>query len=165
MQFSVLAFKESASSTLIIDALDAAEARHQVISQGFAVITVNPLKTRILTIGRRVKFPLVQFSQSLLTLLEAGLSLVEGLDALAEREARPEFKSVIQNLQKKLYEGVTFSAALQAQPEVFPPLYVATMRANETTGSLGEAMTRFIQYRGQIDIVRKRVIAASVYHA
>jgi general secretion pathway protein F len=163
MQFSVLAFRESVSSTLIIDAADVAEARLQVAAQGFAVITVNPVKGRILAPRRKIKFPLVQFSQSLLTLLEAGLSLVEGLDALAEREARPEFKTVIQKLLKKLYEGTTFSAALQAQSEIFPPLYVATIRANETTGSLGEAMARFIQYRSQIDIVRKRVIAASVY--
>jgi general secretion pathway protein F len=46
---------------------------------------------------------------------------------------------------------------------VFPPIYVATIRANEKTGALAEAIERFIHYRSQIDLVRKRVTAAAIY--
>ena len=33
-----------------------------------------------------------------------------------------------------LYEGVTFSQALEAYPHAFPMLYIATIRASERTG-------------------------------
>jgi general secretion pathway protein F len=46
---------------------------------------------------------------------------------------------------------------------MFPPLYVASVRANEKTGALTEAIERFIVYRAQADLLRKRVIGAAIY--
>lgn len=163
MQFSIKAIRQYQATTLLFEAADAFEAQRQAEAQGFSVVKVTRSARAGFSFKRSPHFPLVQFSQSLLTLLAAGLSLVEGIEALCEREARAEFKSVLEKLSKKLYEGFTLSAALEAQPGVFPPLYIATVRANETTGALVEAMERFIHYRSQIDLVRKRIIAASVY--
>jgi general secretion pathway protein F len=165
MQFAVKALRQMESATLVFDASNADDARQLAESQGYAVITVRPLGRAALRFGGRARFPLVQFSQSLLTLLEAGLSLVESIDALAEREVRSDVKQTLNALLKKLYEGQTLSAALAAQPAAFPALYVATIRANERTGGLTEAIGRFIQYRHQIDIVKKRVISAAIYPA
>jgi general secretion pathway protein F len=61
--------------------------------------------------------------------------------------------------------GLAFSAALAAQPGVFPPLYVASVRANEQIGALAEAIERFIAYRAQADLLRKRVVGAAIYPA
>jgi general secretion pathway protein F len=62
-----------------------------------------------------------------------------------------------------LYEGRTLSYALQKFPADFPQLYVSTVRASETTGDLGEAMSRYIAYQTQVDYVRKKVMSASIY--
>jgi general secretion pathway protein F len=56
-------------------------------------------------------------------------------------------------------------AALGEHPSTFPYLYVATVRASERTGSLREALTRFIAYQQQIDALRKTLINASIYPA
>jgi general secretion pathway protein F len=64
-----------------------------------------------------------------------------------------------------LYEGQTLGAALSEHPTIFPQLYVATVRASERTGSLREALTRFITYQQQVDSLRKTLVNASIYPA
>jgi len=85
------------------------------------------------------------------------------VETLAEKETRPEARKTLRQIIADLYEGRTFSSALQRFPADFPPLYVATVRASERTGDLSEAMTRYIAYQTQIDLVRKKVQSASIY--
>jgi general secretion pathway protein F len=42
-------------------------------------------------------------------------------------------------------------------------LYVATVRASERTGSLPEALSRFVAYQTQLDVVKKHLVSASIY--
>ena len=103
------------------------------------------------------------FSQELLALLAAGLSLIEGLETLAEKEHASEAGRILQRVLESLYQGITFSEALEQQPNAFPALFVATVRASEKTGDLGEALSRYVAYETQFDVVRKKVISAAVY--
>jgi general secretion pathway protein F len=109
------------------------------------------------------RFPLAHFSQELLSLLVAGLSLVESIETLADKEQDNGTRKIIEGLLARLYEGVTLSRALESFPQAFPPLYIATARASERTGDLPEALTRFIAYQTQMDLVRKKLIGASIY--
>ncbi len=164
MQYAVEAVRHMQPASLVVEALDARDARRQVESQGYAVVAVKAAGAR-LRIGRAAAFPLLHFNQSLLILLQAGLSVVEAIETLAERETRPEARRVLQALLMLLREGRAFSVALEAQPQAFPALYVASVRANERTGALKEAIERFIHYRAQADLVRKRVVGAAIYPA
>jgi general secretion pathway protein F len=112
---------------------------------------------------RRGRFSLVLFSQELLALLSAGLSLIEGLETLAEKDHAAEGGNVLRHLLECLYQGKPFSEAMEQQPQVFPALFIATVRASEKTGDLGEALGRYVAYETQFDVVRKKVITASVY--
>ncbi|MCR5881870.1 type II secretion system F family protein [Rhizobacter sp. J219] len=165
MQYAVEAVRHMQPASLVVEALDAREARRQVELQGYAVVAVKAAGAQRFRFGRAAAFPLLQFNQSLLILLQAGLSVVEAIETLAERETRPDARRVLQGVLAQLREGRAFSAALEAQPEVFPPLYVASVRANERTGALKEAIERFVHYRAQADLVRKRVVGAAVYPA
>ena len=64
-------------------------------------------------------------------LLKAGLPLVEAIETLAQKERRTEFRTLLGRIAAVLREGQPFSAALEQQPAVFSPLYVATVRAAE----------------------------------
>jgi general secretion pathway protein F len=66
-------------------------------------------------------------------------------------------------LVSELYQGTSFSQALAQFPEVFPALYVATVRASEKTGGLSEALGKYVTYQNQIDTVKKKVVSASIY--
>ena len=110
-------------------------------------------------------FDLLLFSQELLALLEAGLTLTEALAALHEKERRPAIASILGELRGRLGDGQRFAAALAEQPAVFPPLYCGLMRAAERTASLDNSLARYIEYRGRVDLVRRHVTQALIYPA
>ena len=137
------------------------EARLQITKQGGMVLSVQKDFTNF-SFKSKTRFPLLQFSNELLSLLTAGLSLVESIETLVDKESNDSNRKVIQSVLTRLYEGATFSLALENSSE-FPALYVATVRASERTGDLPEALKRFITYQTQIDSVSKKLIGASIY--
>ena len=147
---------------LELDADNEEEARLQVAAQGGMVLNVRRRFSGWAP-KRKLRFPLAHFSQELLSLLVAGLSLVESIETLADKEQDAGTRKIIHGLLARLYEGVTFSRALESYPQAFPPLYIASARASERTGDLPEALTRFITYQTQMDLVRKKLIGASIY--
>jgi general secretion pathway protein F len=60
------------------------------------------------------------FCQELLALLRAGLSLVEGLEVMAEKEGRSLSRTVLTSLIDALRQGKTLSMAMAAQTRSFP---------------------------------------------
>jgi len=148
----------------VLEAADEADARRQVAGAGLAFISA--VRERTLQLGSRGhKLPLVTFSQELVSLLDAGLSLVESIETLGEKEASPVVRQVLNQLLVRLREGQTFGAALAEHPNSFPALYVATVRAAERTGAIREALTRYVTYQQQVDVLRKSLINASIYPA
>ena len=146
-----------------LDAVDEADARRQAIARGLRVIALETA-SRLAPIGR-AKLGLTQFSNELIALLEAGLSLVEAIDALTEKERDDAIRNVLESIRRRLYEGQSLSVALSEAPGSFPPLYVATVRASERSGAIPEALRRFVAYQEQIDVLKKRLINASIYPA
>jgi general secretion pathway protein F len=145
-----------------VDALDALDARRQTVDRGLRVISI----TRDLrpSLGRR-RFPIVIFSQELIALLEAGLSLVEAIDTLTEKEGNASLRRSLEQIRARLFEGRTLSFALEELPATFPPLYVASIRASEKTGAIRDALVRFVAYQRQLDLLRQKVVSASIYPA
>jgi general secretion pathway protein F len=163
VEFRVKALdREQAVLAQQVDAIDETDARRQLGLLGLRVISLTPVRQRKL-FNREAKIPLVIFSQELVSLLDAGLSLVESIEALTEKEVSPAVRRPLEQILGRLYEGQTLGAALAEHPTTFPYLYVATVRASERTGSLREALTRFITYQQQIDALRKTLINASIY--
>ena len=167
MRFELKALKgRQGLEALALDARDAEDAIRQAAAQGYTVLSARrSFSIRGFLPKSSSALSLALFTQELVALLGAGLNLVEALETLAEKEERVEARKIIRGLLDELYEGRSFSHALGAFPHVFTPLYVATVLASERTGDLPEAMARFVAYQAQVDIVRKKLVAASVYPA
>jgi general secretion pathway protein F len=146
-----------------MDALDAADAHRQALARGLRVLDIQAARWK--GSRGRARLSLVAFSNELVALLEAGLSLVEAIDALTEKERDEAVRHLLEGLRRRLYEGQSLSVALGEFPSVFPTLYVATVRASERSGAIAEALRRFVAYRQQIDLLKKRLISASIYPA
>jgi general secretion pathway protein F len=166
MQFHVKAYRVSDGITALrLSAASAAEAAKLAESQGYRVISTGR-RLAWPRLGRhRRPFSVPLFSQELLALLEAGLGLVETIDILARKSRHAEPKKILDNVARHLREGLSFSRTLEAQPAVFPALYIATVRSSEQTGDLPLALRRYLEYHRQLNAVRDKVIAASVYPA
>jgi general secretion pathway protein F len=164
MQFHVTALSDDGRRHLRLEAAHAGEAAEQVRRMGLTVLAVRPRGSLSLAWPRRrYRFPLNLFSRELLALLGSGLSLVEALQTLAEKESRSETRKVLSQVLTHLYEGESFSAAIAHYPDAFPALYVATVRASEKTSDLPEALKRYVAYEEQVEVIRKKVAAAAVY--
>lgn len=165
MRFSVRAVQNETQIVAIdIEASNQLEAEHQAKGKGLTVLSVSAHKNLLgnLSTGSG-KFDLGMFSQELHALLEAGISVVEALETLLEKEQRSNAKAILSKTVGHLKDGQPLSGALSRLPEAFPPLYVSTVRASERTGSLAEGLSRYIAYANQLDIVRKKLVSASIY--
>jgi general secretion pathway protein F len=149
---------------IMLEAADAIDAEAQAQAQGYTVIAARVKQSwPSLLPWQKSAFPLVLFSQELVALLDAGLSLVEALETLAEKEEQPYVKKTLTRIITSLYEGRALSYALEQSPKDFPALFVATVRASERTGSLAEVLSRYIVYQSQMEGVRRKVITSSIY--
>lgn len=163
MHFHIKAFDLSRGVLAYsVDAQDEADARRMVADQGRRLISITSPR-RFAWPGGAQRLPIVQFSEELVALLDAGLSLVEAIEALSEKEAQPAMKRSLEHLRSRLFEGATLSVALAELPVNFPPLFVATVRASERSGAIREALVRYSAYQRQIDVLRKKLVSASIY--
>lgn len=165
MQYLVKAYREPEGViTLPFDAADTAEATRLAEGQGYRILSIKGGSTWNFSLARsNAKFPIMLFSQELLALLDAGLTLVEAMEALAEKEHHTDTKRTLDQIIARLYEGQTFSQALTQFPTAFPQLYVATIRASEKSGDMHDALTRYVGYQSQLEVVRKKLVSASIY--
>lgn len=114
---------------------------------------------------RKDAFDLALFAHELLALLGAGLSLIEALEALEERQLERDGSSrLLADLLRQMREGRPFSQALQQHPE-FPELFVASIAASEQTGEMVDALQRYLRYHEQVSLLRERIVSASIYPA
>ena len=153
-------------AALELHARDERDANAQAVVRGLAVLSVHRLASWPYRMRRSgTRFPLLLFSQEMLALLQSGISLIETIQTLLEKEQRAEVKAILGGLAERLREGLALSAAMQQQPAAFPPLYVATVKASERTGDLAEALTRYIAYQSQVDVLRRKLVTAAIYPA
>ncbi len=145
-----------------LDALDESDAQRQAVARGLRVLAIQAARWKG---SRRTRLSLVAFSNELVALLEAGLSLVEAIDALTEKERDQSIRNLLEGVRRRLYEGQSLSTALSQFPGSFPALYVATVRASERSGAIPEALRRFVAYQQQLDVLKKKLINASIYPA
>jgi general secretion pathway protein F len=166
MRFDVLALDARQQIvTLTLEAASAAAATQEVQRQGLSLISLDSRGLRVGLATRGTRFPTTLFSMELLSLLEAGLNLVEALQTLSDKEGGGERREVLSGLLRAIHRGEPFSQAVASFPQHFSPLYVASVKASERTGSMREALSRYIAYQEELERVRKKVVSASIYPA
>jgi general secretion pathway protein F len=164
MQFNVLAV-DSRQQVVALDLEAASEAlaADQARARGLSVVSLE--RKGFALPKRKARFPATLFSMELLSLLQAGLNLVEALQTLSEKESGGERTEVLSAILAAIHRGEPFSQAVAALPRHFSPLYVATLKAAERTGNVPEALGRYIAYQEELDRVRKKIVSASIYPA
>lgn len=167
MKFELKVLQDAQVSVLTLEAADAQAATKQAQSRGYGVLRVratSAARAGVLSWPLAAQaFNVSLFSQELLALLESGLSLIEAIEGLAEKEQHDRSRSVLEQLRAALYEGLPLSQALAQQPDTFSPLYIALIRASERTGDMAQALKRHVAYQTQVDVIRKKIISASIY--
>src|SRR5512135_3086110 len=113
--------------------------------------------------GRVALADLVIFTRQLATMIDAGLAMVQSLQALAEQTTNKAMRDVIRDVCSRVEGGDSFSDALQKHPKVFNRLYVCMVAAGEKGGLLAEILARVAVYLENTARLRKKVKSAMMY--
>ncbi len=113
--------------------------------------------------GRVALADLVVFTRQLATMIDAGLAMVQSLQALAEQTTSKVMRDVIKDVCARVESGDSFSEALQKHPRAFNRLYVCMVAAGEKGGLLAEILARLATYLENTARLRKKVRSAMMY--
>src|SRR5436305_4820254 len=108
---------------------------------------------------------LLIFTEQLAHLLQAGMTLDEGLSILEKRLKHPRVHQMAHSLHQSLVDGRSFSQALSEMPRIFEPLYVNLVAAGEASGALPQILLRLVKHLMQAKELRDRVQQALIYPA
>lgn len=148
-----------------LNAASADEARRVLASSGERVLDLRAVRSDFGSGSGHPAFNLRVFNQQLSSLLEAGQTVVDTIEILGKNDRREQHRAVYAVVLQSLKQGNQLSDAMAALPSVFPSLYVAMVRASETTGTVRAAVERYMRYQKQVDDIRSKLKAATTYPA
>ena len=154
----------------LTDAPNEREARDRYSQQGYLVYSVRPkdLGARFGNLTKAHKSVNLEkfliFNQQFMTLVRAGLPIVQGLDLLADRLTDQKLGRHVQAVRDEVKTGTVLSDAF-ANQNVFPAIYVTSVLAGEKSGSLVEVLERYVTYQKLSLALRKKLITSLLYPA
>ncbi|MEC9477468.1 MAG: type II secretion system F family protein [Planctomycetota bacterium] len=113
--------------------------------------------------GRVTQAEMVQFTQQLATLQDAGLPIVRSLKILADQMKPGTFQDQLTKVTEDVEGGSTLSEALEKFPKTFDTLFVAMVKAGEAGGVLDTILQRLSDFQEKSMKLRKKVQGAMVY--
>lgn len=114
----------------------------------------------------KYKLPLGElaiFTQQLASLLNAGLPLVQCLEALQDQTEDPVFQIVIRDVRADISTGNSFSTAVKKFPNSFNTLFISMVEAGEASGGLAEILGKVASYFEASVKLTKKVKSAMTY--
>ena len=94
-------------------------------------------------VGKKAKTrDLSVFCRQFVSMLRAGVSIVEALDMLSIQTENKTLSQAIREVRTEIGKGSTLSEAMEKQNKVFPPMLVNMVEAGETSGSIDKSLER-----------------------
>ena len=165
--------QEARTVTGNITAEDEASVVRQLRERNLMVVSISEVKEKDSKkkksggfFGKRVKQDdIVIFSRQLATMIEAGIPILQSLEALEEQMESPYFKTVISVMRDDIQQGSSLSTAFAKHPRVFDNLFVNMVRVGETGGILNTILERVAGYMEKSLKLRRQVKSALTYPA
>jgi type IV pilus assembly protein PilC len=145
------------------------EVRERFVQQGYLVYWVKPRGMfaggKLQLRGLKVKqSQFVIFNQQFLTLIKAGLPILNSLDLLIRKQKDRNLQALLQNIRERVKGGELLSDAFAAQ-HVFPKIYTTTLLAGEKSGNMEEVLGRYIAFQRLALTFKKKLAVSLVYPA
>ena len=160
--------RETASGREIrntVEALSEQAAIAALLNRNLLVVEIKEkMAKRGQTKGGRVQLAdLVVFTRQLATMIDAGIAIVQSLQALADQATNKVMRDTVKDICSRVEAGESFSEALIRHPKSFNRLYVSMIGAGEKGGLLAEIMARLATYLENTERLRKKVKMALMY--
>lgn len=106
---------------------------------------------------------LVVFTRQLATMVDAGIAIVQALQALSDQSPNKVMRDTIRDVCTRVESGESFSEALQKHPKAFSKLYISMVAAGEKGGLLAEILSRLATYLESSAKLRRKVKTTMMY--
>jgi len=157
-------------ATGILDAENEQAASAALEEQGLVPVSISARETASFGLNKffsrfeKVSLQeLIVFVKQLSAVLDSGIPLLEGLEAISEQIKSPNFQETILNIKKDIEQGSSFSEALQKYPKIFSSLIVNMVRAGEKAGILVEVLDKLGDLLEKELVNYKTIKAATSY--
>ena len=141
------------------------EVRDRFSAQGYLVYWVKPQGLMAGGLHRRKKLKqdtFLVFNQQFLTLIRAGLPILNSLELLIKRQKDEKLKTILENVRDRVKGGELLSDAFAAQG-VIPKIYTTTLMAGEKSGNIDEVLTRYVNFQRMAMTFRKKLFVSLIY--
>jgi type IV pilus assembly protein PilC len=143
------------------------EVRDRFSQQGYLVYWVKPqgMLAGGVSLRRRRKLKqatFLVFNQQFLTLIRAGLPILNSLELLIKRQKDATLKQILENVRDRVKGGELLSDSFAAQG-IVPKIYTTTLMAGEKSGNMDEVLTRYINFQRLAMTFRKKLFVSLIY--
>lgn len=142
-------------------ALAAALRREQV-----APISIQEKKSAGLSLSPKRKVSqgeVAVFTRQFAVMLNAGLPLVQCLEAIGSQHPNAAFKNVLEQVRNDVESGTTLSEAMSRHPKVFDSLFTNMIAAGEAGGMLDTILQRLSSFIEKIVKLKRAIRSAMIY--
>ena len=107
----------------------------------------------------------INFTRQLSTLIAAGLPLATSLRTVAEQTSGKAMRTIIEEILANVEAGKTLYDSFAQYPDVFNGVYLALIKAGETSGTLDLALSRLADQEEKDAALLSKIKGALVYPA
>jgi type IV pilus assembly protein PilC len=162
--------RETATGREIRNAVEAASEQAAIaalLNRNLLVVSIQEkISKKGKTQGGKVRLAdLVIFTRQLATMVDAGITIVQSLQALGEQTSDKVMRDTIRDVSTRVESGESLSEALSRHTKAFGKLYVSMVGAGEKGGLLAEILGRLATYLENSNRLRKKVKTALMYPA
>ncbi len=168
--------KSGKEITAVLDVETAEEAMERLHSQGLFVTRVSPVESEhagqpaqrltSLLSGRAGNVrDRMMLAQQMSMMLHAGSQVVPALSAIQSQIDKLAWRKVVEDVCRKVQDGMALSDALAEYPQIFDQTFRAIVAAGESTGATAEAFDRLAAITKIQQEIKIKVIGALVYPA
>lgn len=151
-----------------VEASNEKDAARIIELKNLVLITISNKEEELdllhLSTSKRVSLKeLMIFTKQLAGMLEAGLSVVDSLETLADSEKNKHFSEIINSLYKDIEGGLSLSKAMENHPEIFSDIYLSLIRVGEISGNLNEMLKKLSVQLEKDYHLRSQIKGAMIY--
>ena len=162
--------RETVSGREIRNAVEAANEQAAVaalLNRNLLVVSIQEkVSKKGKTRGGKIALAdLVIFTRQLATMVDAGITIVQSLQALEEQTSNKVMRDTVHDVSTRVESGESLSEALMKHPKAFSKLYFSMVGAGEKGGLLAEILSRLATYLENSNRLRKKVKTALMYPA
>jgi len=106
---------------------------------------------------------LIVFSRQLATLIESGITILAGLQMLAEETSSKALQKALREVIEDVQEGETVSEAVAKHTMVFPPIYSRMIQIGERMGNMESVLRQLATYMEKREALGRKLRGAMAY--